>query len=59
MEEFSPEDIPGTPAYMAPEMFSGEAGDVRTDIYSLGVTLFRMFAQEYPYGNLDAVSPPG
>jgi serine/threonine protein phosphatase PrpC len=58
LEEFSPEDIPGTPAYMAPEMFSGEAGDVRTDIYSLGVTLFRMFAQEYPYGNLDAVSPP-
>jgi serine/threonine protein phosphatase PrpC len=56
--EFAPEDIPGTTAYMAPEMFQGEAGNAATDIYSLGVTLFRMFAQEYPYGNLDAVSPP-
>ena len=58
LEDFPPSDIPGTPGYMAPEMFAGEAGNEATDIYALGVTMFRAFAGEYPYGNLDAVSPP-
>ncbi len=58
LEDFPPENIPGTPAYMAPEMFAGEPGTVATDVYSLGVTMFRAFTGEYPYGNADAVSPP-
>jgi serine/threonine protein kinase len=58
LEDFPPEDIPGTPAYMAPEMFSGEPGNEATDIYALGVTMFRAFTGEYPYANADAVSPP-
>jgi serine/threonine protein phosphatase PrpC len=57
LEDFPPEDIPGTLAYMAPEMLSGEAGNEQTDIYALGVTMFRAFTGEFPYGNLDAVSP--
>ena len=57
-EDFPPEDIPGTPAYMAPEMFKGEAGNEATDIYALGVTMFRAFTGEFPYGNPDATSPP-
>lgn len=51
-------DIPGTPGYMAPEMFAGEAGTATTDIYALGVTLFRALTGEFPYGNIDATSPP-
>ena len=57
-EDFPSEDIPGTAAYMAPEMFDGVAGNEATDIYALGVTMFRAFTGEFPYGNADATSPP-
>ncbi len=56
--DFPTEQIPGTPAYMAPEMFAGEPGNEATDIYALGVTMFRAFTGEFPYGNPDATSPP-
>jgi serine/threonine protein phosphatase PrpC len=58
LEDFPPDDIPGTPAYMAPEMFAGEPGNEATDIYALGVTMFRAFTGAFPYGNSDATSPP-
>jgi serine/threonine protein phosphatase PrpC len=58
LEDFSSEGIPGTQAYMAPEMFEGEAGNESTDVYALGVTMFCAFTGEFPYGNVDASSPP-
>jgi serine/threonine protein phosphatase PrpC len=58
LEDAAPDEIPGTPAYMAPEMLAGEPGNEATDIYALGVTMFRAFTGEFPYSNPDAVSPP-
>jgi len=59
LEDATPEEIPGTRAYMAPEMFAGEPGNEATDIYALGVTMFQAFTGEFPYGNSDATGAPG
>jgi serine/threonine protein phosphatase PrpC len=58
LEDSVPERIPGTQAYVAPEMLTGEPGNDATDIFALGVTMFRAYTGEFPYGNSDATSPP-
>jgi eukaryotic-like serine/threonine-protein kinase len=45
----------GTPAYASPEQFSGVGADIRSDLYSLGITLWEMLAGEVPFNGLSRV----
>ncbi|MFT5680713.1 MAG: tetratricopeptide (TPR) repeat protein, partial [Myxococcota bacterium] len=47
-------DVMGTYAYMAPEQLAGAPVDRRSDLYSLGITLYEALAGRRPYRAKDA-----
>lgn len=62
-------EVFGTPQYISPELLLGKNADNRSDIYSLGATLYHAITGKYPYtGNTaaelarkhvtDRLSPP-
>ncbi|NLF94427.1 MAG: protein kinase, partial [Oligosphaeraceae bacterium] len=46
-------ELYGTPQYVAPELILGAAGDLRSDIYSLGATLYHALSGGYPFQTTD------
>lgn len=47
----------GTKTYMAPELLQGHDSDKRADLFSVGVTLYKMLTGKYPYGRIRNVNP--
>jgi serine/threonine protein phosphatase PrpC len=58
VEDFPAGDIPGTPSYMAPELFDGNPGHEASDQFAVAVTLYRMWSGKYPYGEIEPFSRP-
>ncbi|MEW6730279.1 MAG: serine/threonine-protein kinase [Acidobacteriota bacterium] len=53
-ELVSPHMVMGTPRYMSPEQCQGYTIDARSDIYSLGVIVYEMFAGVPPFTDSSA-----
>jgi protein phosphatase len=49
---------PGTPSFMAPELFRGEAPSPQSDIYAAGVTLYHLLTRKYPFGEIEPFQHP-
>jgi serine/threonine-protein kinase len=49
--------LAGTPLYLAPEVLAGSEATVQSDLYSLGVVLFRMVTDSYPRRVLSPETP--
>lgn len=49
---------PGTPSYMAPDLFAGVPADTTHDLYAAGVTLYHLLTRKYPYGEIEPFQHP-
>lgn len=52
------EGRPGTPSFIAPELFSGEQVTCQSDLYAVGVTLYYLLTRKYPYGEIEPFQNP-
>ncbi|MHC4829727.1 MAG: bifunctional serine/threonine-protein kinase/formylglycine-generating enzyme family protein, partial [Planctomycetota bacterium] len=52
---FATGKIVGTPHFMSPEQIDGRKVDLRTDIYALGATFYKLLTGQYPFRGDSAV----
>ncbi|MDQ5915421.1 MAG: hypothetical protein QG584_1312, partial [Pseudomonadota bacterium] len=57
-ENAANEGNPGTPSFMAPELFDGVPAGVAHDLYAAGVTLYHLLTRKYPYGEIEPFQHP-
>ncbi|MEA3374158.1 MAG: bifunctional protein-serine/threonine kinase/phosphatase [Campylobacterota bacterium] len=55
---FSENSRAGTPSYLAPERFEGDAINEGTEIFSIGVTIYWALTGKYPYGEIEPFQTP-
>jgi serine/threonine protein phosphatase PrpC len=52
------EHNPGTPSFMAPELFDGAEANEQSDIYAAGITLYHLLTRKYPHGEIEPFQHP-
>ncbi len=57
-EIFSITSKAGTPSYLAPERFIGGTINEKTEIFSIGVTIYQSLTGAYPYGEIEPFQNP-
>lgn len=57
-EDFKEINNPGTPSYMAPELFEGRPASESSDLFALGVTLYQLLTRHYPWGEIEPFQRP-
>ena len=57
-EIFSVTSRAGTASYLAPERFHGEPISERTEIFSIGVTLYEALTRTFPFGEIERFQTP-
>ena len=57
-EIFSTDSKAGTPSFLAPERFLGEAISETTEVFAIGVTLYLALTGKYPYGEIEPFQNP-
>jgi len=57
-EIFSTNSKAGTPSFLSPQRFQGEAISETSEIFSIGVTLYLALSKKYPYGEIEPFSNP-
>jgi len=48
----------GTPSYLAPERFNQAPVNEQTEIYAIGVTLYELLTQRFPFGEIEPFQNP-
>jgi serine/threonine protein kinase len=58
VELYTTQSRAGTPSYLAPERFKGTAINESTEIFAIGVTLYELLTNNYPYGEIEPFQTP-